>query len=154
MQATLDDVQRRFFASLLGGELRKDGSLPGFAEALRKWSEHKVALAQHYAWAAWRKITRDGREPDECIAAAVVAFEQRIALEDQPTTQSRPEYAAFRMALIQRILDERLLPRQVAIILEGRAEHYPEISYDEVLSLRRMGDEWKSLDAPPTQPQG
>lgn len=51
-------------------------------------------------------------------------------------------YGAFRFNLVMRILDEKLVPYQVADELQSRRQQFPEIQRSEVESYRAMGTEW------------
>ena len=55
-------------------------------------------------------------------------------------------YDQFRMALIQRILDEKLTPNQVAEVLES--EGFGTLCWDEIAEYRKRGDHWLSDDEP------
>lgn len=61
--------------------------------------------------------------------------------------RSRPEYAAYRMALINRILAEGLTPLQVARDLEANADRFYEITLEEVRLLRYHDQRWGGIPA-------
>jgi len=53
------------------------------------------------------------------------------------------DYGRFRLALVVRILEERLTPAAVVALLERAADAYPQIDYEECVRLRSMGEVWR-----------
>lgn len=56
--------------------------------------------------------------------------------------RSSPDYAKFRFALLQRVLNESLLPVQVADILEAERPKFPQIQRSEIETYRSWNDVW------------
>lgn len=67
-------------------------------------------------------------------------------------TRARQGYADFRMALIQRILSDKLNPTQVADILSDAADEHSEITYAECRRYREMGESWLPWNPAVAQP--
>lgn len=61
--------------------------------------------------------------------------------------RSRPEYARFRLGLMQRVLDQQLKPLDVARELEAAADRFYEIDVDECRLLRHWDQRWGGLPA-------
>lgn len=77
-----DDITRSFWALLMGGKISADGQIPGFRKFWNKLTPWAQRECDRYAHWTWRKIERDGRDVDECIAEGVHAL--RIQLADEP----------------------------------------------------------------------
>jgi hypothetical protein len=137
------NVTRQFWAIFLDSEVAKDGQVKGFQD----WQREATAEAQRegarYCCFAWVKIKRDRRDPEECIATGVRALRDRLSRLPPPQeAHSNLAYAAFRFDLIQRILDENLMPIEVARLLEAAADKFPEITVEECTNLRNQNDVW------------
>lgn len=71
-----------FWAAFLDSRVKADGQVPGFSNWVSTHSRQAVDTAERYADACVTKITRDRREPDECIAAGVRALRSKLAAGD------------------------------------------------------------------------
>lgn len=145
------EVVSAFWALFLGSEVAKDGQVKGYQTWCRAASEFAEQEAHRCAEWCWIKIERDGRDPDECIAAGVRYARDSIRRYQAPAEETPdPEYSAFRMSLIHRIMEEKLKPIEVARILESAADRFPLITLQECTLLRAMGDWWTPEEKPPT----
>lgn len=142
--ATQTEITRSFWALFLDSTVEKDGHVPGFRAAWNRMSEFAQQQADRYCHFTWVKIQRAGRDPDECIAAGVAALREQIRLYRPPAeAPADPAYTAFRIALVQRILDEKLKPIEVARILEAEADRFPQVTVEECVAYREMGERWQ-----------
>lgn len=57
--------------------------------------------------------------------------------------RSRAEYAAYRLTLLAKILDDGMTPAQVATHLEASGNRFPEVTLEECRRYRAMADTWK-----------
>jgi hypothetical protein len=81
-----DELTRRFWALYIGSKVEKDGQVLGFRAFWDRMTDHAHQEADRYCHWPWRKIQRDGRDPDECIAAGVRTLREALRLY-----QARPE---------------------------------------------------------------
>lgn len=87
---------------------------------------------------SWTAQKRSADKPHRLVPVTEVLESHRRSIP------SRTMYAAFRMALIQRVLAESLKPIEVAQILEASANGYPEVTLEECRRYRQMGDAWRT----------
>ena len=102
MKWTEQDVVRLFWSQFLGTKIRPDGQVPGF----RRWWDGATDFARiqafNHSFACWRKISRDRRNPEECVTASVAAFKASLAAY-LPPIQQRPSFESVQR-LIHTIL--------------------------------------------------
>src|SRR3990172_4719766 len=96
------DLQRLWWARFLDSRVEKDGQVKGFRAA---W-DAMTPQARHTCdrFEAWTliKISRDHRDPNECVAASVKACRSELQLAI-PSTTSRPDPAQVQR-LVQTII--------------------------------------------------
>lgn len=141
---THESVTRQFWAVYLDTEVGKEGQVPGFAAWWRSATDYARQQVARYCHFAWVKIQRDGRDAEECIGSGVRAVREQLRLYRAPAEiPADPAYTAFRIALVQRILDEKLKPIEVARILEAEADRFPQVTVEECVAYREMGERWQ-----------
>lgn len=86
-----DDLVRRFWATFLGSTVDANGDVPGFQAWQQQHDSWERDEADRYCHWAWRKIDRDRRDPDECIASGVRALKEQLSLyrpaQERPSVQ-------------------------------------------------------------------
>jgi hypothetical protein len=146
---TREDVARAFWAKFLDVKVSRASQVPGFSDWWDRASAWSRQQGERYAESCWLRISCDGREPDDCVAAAVAMFRER--LRQAPATPSRSvrEYAWFRIGLIEQVRAEGLDPKQVAQALwDHRHEHMDGgevVQLAEVAAYEAGGHDWRRV---------
>jgi hypothetical protein len=98
-----DELIRRFWAVYIGSKVERDGQVPGFRAFWDRMTPHAQKEADRYCHWAWRKILRDGRDDDECIASGVRALREALRLYRAQPEPPPPSVESVR-ALVRTIL--------------------------------------------------
>lgn len=142
---TRDDVLRLFWAAFLSSKVTREGQVPGYDRWWGNALPNARVRGHAYAESCWRKVDRDGRDPDEVVRAGVNAFRGELHATAEVSiaqTRSDPEYAAFRQDILRQILADGLRPFEVAALLEAALGRFPGIDWPEIDELRAWDKTW------------
>lgn len=112
-------------------------------EGIRNPQLALLAYLEHAERDDTERLDRKGGVTARKLAEGEWIARQR---ERDRANASDPDYAAFRGALIQRVLAEALTPRQVGETLAEYQRHFPQILDAELERLAAAGDQWQPLE--------